>query len=138
MGSLAVGLLGWYYVHTFAARGTAQRTAQTASRNQAAGDAPLPSLGPITLPEVPVEKVLGPAPESPISHEPSGTLATVSSPVGGSSQPASKSPAEVALGAAVGGTGVLSTERQRFRTAVPPTSTECERDHLGATGRASG
>ena len=25
MGALAIGLLGWYYFHTFAARGTAQR-----------------------------------------------------------------------------------------------------------------
>jgi type IV secretion system protein VirB10 len=98
MGALAIGLLGWYYLHTFAARGSAHRTAQTASRNQAAGDAPLPSLGPITLPEVPVEKILGPAPEeSPISHEPSVALASVASPVVGAAQPTLKSPAEIAL-----------------------------------------
>ena len=98
MGALAVGLLGWYYVHTFASRGTAQRTAQTASRNQATGDAPLPSLGPITLPEIPVEKVLGPAPDEPrIDHETNLGLASATSPVGASSQPALKSPAEIAL-----------------------------------------
>jgi type IV secretion system protein VirB10 len=98
MGALAVGLLGWYYVHTFASRGTAQRTAQTASRSQAAGDAPLPSLGPITLPEIPVEKVLGPAPdEPPIDHETNFGLASAASPVTASSQPALKSPAEIAL-----------------------------------------
>jgi type IV secretion system protein VirB10 len=98
MGTLAVGLLGWYYLHTFASRGTAQRTAQSASRNQAAGDAPLPSLGPITLPEIPVEKVLGPAPdEPPISHETNLGFASASSPVGATSQPPLKSPAEIAL-----------------------------------------
>jgi type IV secretion system protein VirB10 len=98
MGALAVGLLGWYYVHTFASRGTAQRTAQTASRSQAAGDAPLPSLGPITLSEIPVEKVLGPAPdEPPIDHETNFGLASAASPVTASSQPALKSPAEIAL-----------------------------------------
>jgi type IV secretion system protein VirB10 len=98
MGALALGLLGWYYVHTFASRGTAQRTAQTASRNQATGDAPLPSLGPITLPEIPVEKVLGPAPdEPPISHETNLGLVNAASPVGASSQPAPKSRAEIAL-----------------------------------------
>jgi type IV secretion system protein VirB10 len=98
MGALAVGLLGWYYVHTFASRGTAQRTAQTASRSQAAGDAPLPSLGPIALPEIPVEKVLGPAPdEPPISHETNLGLASAAPPVGTSSQPTPKSPAEIAL-----------------------------------------
>jgi type IV secretion system protein VirB10 len=98
MGALAVGLLGWYYLHTFASRGTAQRTAQSASRSQAAGDAPLPSLGPITLPEIPVEKVLGPAPdEPPISHETNLGFANAVSPIGASSQPALKSPAEIAL-----------------------------------------
>jgi type IV secretion system protein VirB10 len=98
MGALAVGLLGWYYLHTFASRGTAQRTAQSASRSQAAGDAPLPSLGPITLPEIPVEKVLGPAPdEPPISHETNLGFASAVSPIGASSQPALKSPAEIAL-----------------------------------------
>jgi hypothetical protein len=70
MGALAVGLFGWYYFHTFASRGTAQRTAQAASRSQAAGDAPLPSLGPITLPEVPVEKILGPAPDERLPNWP--------------------------------------------------------------------
>lgn len=99
MGALAIGLLGWYYLHTFAARGTAHRTAQTASRNQAAGDAPLPSLGPITLPEIPVvEKILGPAPEaSPVSHEPSPSLAASAPPLGVPSQPMPKSAAEIAL-----------------------------------------
>jgi type IV secretion system protein VirB10 len=98
MGALAIGLLAWYYLHTFAARGTAHRTAQTASRTQAAGDAPLPSLGPITLPEVPVEKILGPAPEeSPISHEVSVAPTSVASPVVGAAQPTLKSPAEIAL-----------------------------------------
>jgi type IV secretion system protein VirB10 len=98
LGALAVGLLGWYYVHTFASRGTAQRTAQTASRSQAAGDAPLPSLGPITLPKIPVEKIIGPAPdEPPISHETNLGFASAASPVGVTSQPTPKSPAEIAL-----------------------------------------
>ena len=98
LGALAVGLLGWYYVHTFASRGTAQRTAQTASRSQAAGDAPLPSLGPITLPEIPVEKIIGPAPdEPPIDHETNLGLASAASPVGASSQLPPKSPAEIAV-----------------------------------------
>ncbi len=98
MGSLAVGLLGWYYIHTFAERGVAKRTAQTASRNQAAGDAPLPSLGPITLPEVPVEKILGPAPEEPLMTQNASIVsAGAPLPVGGSSPQTMKSPAEIAL-----------------------------------------
>lgn len=133
MGSLALGLLGWYYVHTFAARGTAQRTAQTASRNQAAGDAPLPSLGPITLPEVAVEKVLGPAPESPISHEPSGSLAPMSSPLAGSSPPGPKSPAEFALERRLAGPA-YSRRSDSESTAGTPTSTETNTAILGPPG----
>jgi type IV secretion system protein VirB10 len=98
MSALAIGLLGWYYFHTFAARGTAQRTAQTASRNQAAGDAPLPALGPITLPEIPVEKILGPAPEEPvINHEPPLSAAASPLPSAAVPQAVPKTPAELAF-----------------------------------------
>ena len=121
MGTLAVGLLGWYYVHTFAQRGTAQRTAQSASRNQAAGDAPLPSLGPINLPEVPVEKILGPAPEEPpMSQSPSVALASAASPVGGSSQPTLKSPAEIALERRLAGPA-FSRRSDSDSASAPPT-----------------
>ena len=121
MGSLAVGLLGWYYVHTFAARGTAQRSAESASRNQAVGDAPLPSLGPINLPEIPVEKVLGPAPEEPpISHEPSAALASTIAPVGGASQPAPKSPAQIALERRLAGPAFSRRSDSDSGSATPP------------------
>jgi type IV secretion system protein VirB10 len=121
MGTLAVGLLGWYYVHTFAARGTAQRTAQTASRNQATGDAPLPSLGPITLPEVPVEKILGPAPEElQINQGSSVALANVASPGGGASQPTPKSPADIALDRRLAGPAFSRRSDSESATAPPP------------------
>jgi type IV secretion system protein VirB10 len=121
MGTLAVGLLGWYYVHTFAARGTAQRTAQSASRNQAAGDAPLPRLDPITLPEIPVEKILGPAPEEPaLSQSPSVALAGVASPVGASSQPIPKSPAEIALERRLAGPAFSRRSESDSASAPPP------------------
>ena len=136
MGALAVGLLGWYYVHTFAARGTAQRTAQTASRNQAAGDAPLPSLGPITLPEVPVEKILGPAPEEPpISHEPNVALAGPAPPVLDSSQPTLKSPAEIALERRL--TGPAFSRRSDSDAASMASTTASSSASLGSTGPGS-
>ena len=151
MGTLAVGLLGWYYVHTFAQRGTAKRTAETASRNQAAGDAPLPRLGPITLPEVPVEKIIGPAPdEPPISHESGAVFASVSSPVGGPSQPVLKSAAEIALERRL--TGPAFSRRSDSDSASAPTSIENssaimsgppggpmggEREQAAATGRGA-
>jgi type IV secretion system protein VirB10 len=138
MGTLAVGLLGWYYVHTFAARGTAQRTAQTASRNQATGDAPLPSLGPITLPEVPIEKILGPAPEEPpLSQGPSVTLANVASPVGAASQPTLKSPAEIALDRRLSGPA-FSRRSDSDSASAPPPPESVSATVLGSSGASVG
>jgi len=50
MSVLGLGLLGWYYAHTFAMQSQARRSAQNASNQQAAGNMPLPPLGPITPP----------------------------------------------------------------------------------------
>src|SRR5512146_2814165 len=50
MSALGLGLLGWYYAHTFAMQSQARRSAQNASNQQAAGNMPLPSIGPITPP----------------------------------------------------------------------------------------
>jgi type IV secretion system protein VirB10 len=142
MGALAIGLLGWYYIHTFAARGTAHRTAQTASRNQATGDAPLPSLGPITLPEIPVEKILGPQPEeSPISHEPSVALADVASPTAGTSQPTPKSAAEISLERRLTGPAFSRRNESDASLAAPTATTSSASSSstvLGAPGAVSG
>ena len=136
MGALGVGLLGWYYVHTFAQHGAAQRTAQTASRNQAAGDAPLPSLGPIDLPEVPVEKILGAAPEAPTTTgESSAAPAGVSAPVAGSSQPPVKSPAEMALERRLAGPAF---SRRSDSDSAPGTSTSHESMSAALVGPPGG
>lgn len=67
MSGLGLGLLGWYYVHTWAQQRQVKQTAQTASRNQAAGEMPLLSLGKIEPPPTApaVAKLLGPAPPAP-------------------------------------------------------------------------
>jgi type IV secretion system protein VirB10 len=135
MGSLALGLLGWYYIHTFAARGTAERTAQTASRNQAAGDAPLPSLGPITLPEVPVEKILGPPPEEPmVTQSASMVSAGAPLPVGASSPPTMKSPAEIALERRLTGPAFSRRSDSDSATAASPP----ENSNAALTGSQGG
>ena len=59
---LTLGLLVWYYVHTFEAARLVHRTAQASVREHAAGDAPLPGLGTITPPRVLLAKLLGPPP----------------------------------------------------------------------------
>jgi type IV secretion system protein VirB10 len=65
MSSLGLGLLGWYYVRTFSHPSEVKQKAQTASRNQAAGEMALPSLGRIDPPSPTFAKVLGPAPDAP-------------------------------------------------------------------------
>ena len=62
---LTLGILVWYYVHTFEAARVIHRTAQATVRQQAEGDAPLPGLGTITPPRVLLAKLLGPPPGAP-------------------------------------------------------------------------
>ena len=91
MSTLGLGLLAWYYIHTFTHRTEVKRAAQAASRSQAAGEMPLPSLGRIDPPAPAVASVLGPAPELPAAGEStSDTAAGNIPPAGGSAQPAAK------------------------------------------------
>lgn len=111
MGALGLGLLGWYYAHAFARQAEGRRSAQAASRRQAQGDLPLPSLGPIDPPTAParpaasvVQSALGPAPPVPptlVGAQVAGSgeaspPATISSAAGGAAA-ATKSPRELAL-----------------------------------------
>ncbi len=50
MSMLGLGLLGWYYVHTFAAESTARHRGQLALQREASGSVPLPPLGPLRRP----------------------------------------------------------------------------------------
>ena len=88
---LTLGLLVWYYVHTFEAARMVHRSAQANVREHAAGDAPLPGLGTITPPRVVLAKLLGPPPEAlpasaampappPASDAPVATAASVAPP----------------------------------------------------------
>ena len=72
MSALGLGFLGWYSAHTFAMQSQARRTAQNASNQQAAGNMPLPPIGPITPPNAEasarpsvIAAALGPAPAPP-------------------------------------------------------------------------
>ena len=72
MSALGLGFLGWYYAHTFAMESQARRTAQKAATQQAAGNTPLPPLGPITPPNARapsrpsvMASALGPPPAPP-------------------------------------------------------------------------
>ena len=89
LSALAVGLLGWYYVHTYESRVTVQRSARAAVRAQAAGDAPLPTLGPITPPHPLLAKILGPPPAALPASMVAATPTTLpADPVGAPPTPA--------------------------------------------------
>jgi type IV secretion system protein VirB10 len=83
MSALGLGLLGWYYAHTFTMQSQARRGAQNASNQQAAGNMPLPPIGPITPPNTEVSArasmmatALGPPPAPPPAPVPDGMAAT--------------------------------------------------------------
>ena len=110
MSALGLGLLGWYYAHTFAMQSQARRSAQSASNQQAAGNMPLPPIGPITAPntQVParpsvIATALGPPPAPPPAPVTDGMPAN-GAPLAASaygtpptSGPPPKSPWELAL-----------------------------------------
>src|ERR1700691_100722 len=91
MSTLGLVLLAWYYIHTFAHRTDVKRAAQAASRSQATGEMPLPSLGRINPPAPAVAAVLGPAPELSASAQSTSDMAAGGiPPAGGPAQPAAK------------------------------------------------
>lgn len=109
MSTLALGFLGWYYVHVVATRRGAASASQLASRKGAQAEMPLPPLGRVDPPRLPepaashtdpstLEQILGPPPE-----EPAKTVEAMR-PIGNgsaapyiASAPASKTPSQLAL-----------------------------------------
>ena len=66
MGAMALGLIGWYYVHSLSGRATARESAQAASKNKAQGEMVLPPLGRVDPPATgALGGILGSAPEEP-------------------------------------------------------------------------
>ena len=90
MSMLGVGLLGWYYVHTFAHQTEVKRAAQAASRNQATGEMALPSLGKIDPPAPVAAQVLGPPPVDATPQAADPTSSATLSPAGVPTQPPAK------------------------------------------------
>ena len=106
MATLGIGLLGWYYVRTYANHAQARENAQSASRGKARGEMPLPPLGRIDPPPVVraenpglAATVLGPEPEEPPPEEiPEAWLRPAEDPPARySSQPPGKSPEQIEL-----------------------------------------
>jgi type IV secretion system protein VirB10 len=121
MGTLGVGFLGWYYAHTFARQGEVKRAAQSASRNQAAGEMALPSLGKIDPPAAPITKLLGPPPEAPPTLESPPAAPPPGMPATYGAQPQQKPPWMVAMERRLGG-AVSEGPEIRKDTSSPPAS----------------
>ena len=104
MSTLAVGFLGWYYLHAVAARKAAASTAQAGRANTAQGEMALPPLGRIdpprpTSPSAALEQALGPAPADPPKFDaatPAPGVPPAPYNTYGTAPPA-KTPAELAL-----------------------------------------
>jgi type IV secretion system protein VirB10 len=136
MGTLGVGFLGWYYVHTFARQGESKRAAQTASRNQAAGEMALPSLGRIDPPAAPIAKLLGPPPEAPPPvSESSLTTTPPGTPAPYGAQPAVKPAWMLAMERRLGGAVSEGPEVRKDASSAPASAGETRNppDESGAT-----
>jgi type IV secretion system protein VirB10 len=135
MGTLGLGFLGWYYMHTFARQGESKRAAQTASRNQAAGEMALPSLGKIDPPVLPVSRVLGPPPEAPPSVPDPPAAPAPGTPPPYGAQPATKPPWMLTLERRLGGAVSEGPEVRKDASSAPASTADPRNppDESGAT-----
>jgi type IV secretion system protein VirB10 len=120
MSVLGVGLLTWYYAHTYARRGAVRQGAEAATRSKAQGDMPLPSLGPIAAPSL-----LGPAPAPPLQPQTLTEIPVDAAPpaLAGPSAPAGpqvKSPAELELDRRLSGPSFVGRETEKSSAAGEP------------------
>jgi type IV secretion system protein VirB10 len=146
MSALGLGLLGWYYGHTFSSLSQAKHAAQSASRSKAQGDMPLPSLGRIDPPAA--QSLLGPAPAEPPPADTSAawlTRAQAPPSAYGTSATGTKSPEELALERKLAGPAFSRSAEDRSTTTQPESSaaassvtpqllTENEHESGGASG----
>jgi type IV secretion system protein VirB10 len=101
MSTLGLGLLGWYYAHTFTHQGEVKRAAQAHSRAQAAGEMALPSLGKID-PPAPMAAMLSQPPDPSVTQPvliPPAPANAAAPP----SAPAERTPEELILERRLGG-----------------------------------
>jgi type IV secretion system protein VirB10 len=108
IGSLTLGLVGWYYAKVLARPATLHHAARAAAQTQAEGDMTLPSLGKVDPPEV-ITSVLGPKPEAPPEYAPEIALAPPSTPATVNAGPKVPTPEELELARRL--SGAVSTNR---------------------------
>lgn len=100
MGTLALGLLGWYYASTLGSRTMARNAAQTSTQEKAKGEMALRPLGRVDPPPPSaLETLLGEAPEEPPADIPEAWLRPAADPLPNyaARPPAGKSPEDLRL-----------------------------------------
>jgi len=129
MSTLAVGFLGWYYIHAVTTRRAAARTTTSASKNAAQGEMTLPPLGRgdpprASTPSI-IERALGPAPEAPPWATGTSRPSTAQRSYNSDSAPSSatKTPAQLALERRLAGPVFASSSST---PAMMPVSTAAE------------
>ena len=65
LGTAALGLLGWYYMHSLGSESHARAAAQSSAQDKAKGEMALPPLGRVDPPPPGLGAFLGPPPEEP-------------------------------------------------------------------------
>ena len=135
MSVLGLGLLGWYYAHTFAAESAARRSGQAALKRKASGSVPLPPLGPLRGPASPPSPVIAAALGAPPASPPAVTQAV---PVMGypTSDPGYGGPAMPVAGTLSRREIALARELSGPAFDTSPTNASSERSSLSAS-RAS-
>jgi type IV secretion system protein VirB10 len=139
MSTLGVGLLGWYYVHTFSHQTEVKRAAQAASRNQAGGEMALPSLGRIDPPAPAAAQVLGPPPAMPSTTLPPVAEAptTPGTAPGPPPQPAAKPAWMIAMERRLAGPVSEGPQVQMPSSSTPATAPEAASLPPGAATAAA-
>lgn len=130
MGTVGVGFLGWYYVHSLAGRSLARNAAQHASADKAKGDVALRSLGRVDPPAITleeerptVESVLGAAPPAPPGTQDARPwMQPAGMPSG--TPPPTKSPAELLLERQLAGPAFAMLTKASPASASEPGSLE--------------
>jgi type IV secretion system protein VirB10 len=108
IGSLSLGLVGWYYAKVLSRPTNVHHAARVAAQTQAEGDMALPSLGKVEPPAV-ITSVLGPKPEAPPEYAPEIAPAPSSMPTALNAGPKVPTPEELELARRLA--GAVSTNR---------------------------
>ena len=145
MSTMAIGLIGWYYVHTFANRSAAKQSAQATSKGNTQGEMVLPPLGRVNVPAAQtssVGAVLGSAPdELPPLDEPSvGGRAANYAPATayGAARPVAPTPEELAETRKLSGAVFSSGAKTPTMTPGDGTSEALLAESSRGAGSASG